>query len=191
MADDTATPSFSLPRLSRRRKAINVVTRQIVALGGAGVIAAIALIFFYLLWVVAPIFQPVSVTPLDTMDIATTPVLVSANDTFEVLSAVQPDGEVLFIDTSTNKVVGRESLNVAAVDAVIPVYPLTRHVCGSGRQHAHLLPNHASGSIQGRSTLDHSGPRAPVRRGPAASRRRRDRRGRLSRRRHAARRVRR
>ena len=45
-----------LHTLPGRRRWVNSITQYVVALGGGAVIAAIALIFFYLLWVVAPIF---------------------------------------------------------------------------------------------------------------------------------------
>jgi len=45
-----------LHTLPGRRRWVNSITQHVVALGGGAVIAAIALIFFYLLWVVAPIF---------------------------------------------------------------------------------------------------------------------------------------
>ena len=47
-----------LSSLPRRRRLVNSLTSRVVALGGAAVIAAIALIFIYLLWVIAPVFAP-------------------------------------------------------------------------------------------------------------------------------------
>ena len=47
--------------LPGRRRWVNSITRRVVALGGGAVIVAIALIFVYLLWVVAPIFGSASI----------------------------------------------------------------------------------------------------------------------------------
>ena len=54
-----------LHTLPGRRRWVNTITQQVVALGGGAVIAAIALIFFYLLWVVAPIFGAASIEPVE------------------------------------------------------------------------------------------------------------------------------
>ena len=47
----------SVGHLSRRRYWTNRVTESVVGVGGGAVIAAITLIFGYLLWVVAPMFS--------------------------------------------------------------------------------------------------------------------------------------
>ena len=47
----------SLGRPWRRRHWTNRITETVVGIGGGAVIAAITLIFAYLLWVVAPIFK--------------------------------------------------------------------------------------------------------------------------------------
>ena len=53
--------TLQLSRQARRRARFDRATRTVVRSGGAGVIAAITLIFVYLLWVVAPIFIPGSI----------------------------------------------------------------------------------------------------------------------------------
>jgi len=53
--------SWELEALSKTRSLTNRAAEWVVGLGGGAVILAIALIFFYLLWVVAPIFVPASI----------------------------------------------------------------------------------------------------------------------------------
>ena len=57
--------TLGLGRMPARRYWFNKATRWVVALGGAGVIGAIALIFAYLLWVVGPIFVPGDIERLE------------------------------------------------------------------------------------------------------------------------------
>ena len=71
----------ALKRIASRRKLVNQVTRGIVATGGAAVIAAISLIFGYLLWVVWPLFTSGSIgepTAIET-SIATLPPAATPN----------------------------------------------------------------------------------------------------------------
>jgi phosphate transport system permease protein len=72
----------SLGRLSRRRYWTNRVTETVVGVGGGAVIAAITLIFAYLLWVVAPIFASAKIeagNQIQTVDRPTALVDVSEN----------------------------------------------------------------------------------------------------------------
>jgi len=94
-----------LNRLPRRRRLVNAVTTRIVGLGGAAVIAAIAMIFFYLLWVVAPIFAGAEIEPGDRYALGdATPLLVEANDNGEVGLRVTADGQAAFFDTDDGSV---------------------------------------------------------------------------------------
>ncbi len=77
-----------LSQLPRRREVVNNLTRYVVALGGMGVIAAIALIFVYLLWVVAPIFAPAGIDD---------PYLVGPTNTDSLLVDVSESGEHGFV----------------------------------------------------------------------------------------------
>ncbi len=54
-------------RRSRRRRLFDRLTRYGVALGGVGVITAVGLIFFYLLYVVYPLFSPASISEAGTI----------------------------------------------------------------------------------------------------------------------------
>jgi len=61
--NQTASPTLSwlTPEqsrsLARRRRVKDILARSTIMLGGLAVIAAILLIFFYLLWEVMPLFQ--------------------------------------------------------------------------------------------------------------------------------------
>ncbi|MEZ5597733.1 MAG: hypothetical protein R3E84_15330 [Pseudomonadales bacterium] len=88
-----------LSALPRRRALVDRATRLLVGMGGAGVIVAIALIFFYLLWVVLPIFLPASVTPQiggETPDFEA-PVYLDTDDGGNVGMVIQADGRVRFL----------------------------------------------------------------------------------------------
>ena len=114
-----------LQALSGRRRWVNTLTRQVVALGGGAVIAAIALIFIYLLWVVAPIFggagiQEGEVFQLEVDDAA----LVDVNESNEIGLVFNRSGEALFWDLSSGAIEGRMNLDRSLV-AVKPVFPST------------------------------------------------------------------
>ena len=111
-----------------RHRLIDTLTGSLVAFGGWSVLAAIALIFVFLLWVVAPIFAPVSVERLTGVDTGIThPVAVSTNDSFDVASLITGDGEVVFLDiaSAAGAPVGKRrfALTDVPVKAVKPVYP--------------------------------------------------------------------
>ncbi len=100
-----------LSRLPRRRRWVNALTARVVGLGGAAVIAAIALIFFYLLWVVAPVFVPADVDRGPGFDLpAAQALLVEANDTGDVGLRISADGEASFFDLESGAPLGGLSL---------------------------------------------------------------------------------
>ncbi|MDE0063601.1 MAG: ABC transporter permease subunit [Gammaproteobacteria bacterium] len=111
-----------------RHRLFDTLTRRLVALGGWSVLAAIALIFFFLVWVVAPIFAPVSVERLSGVDTQRGDLLaVSTDDTFAVASLITRGGELVFLDMASARGAPpdtpRHSLAEAPVKAVKPVYP--------------------------------------------------------------------
>ena len=110
-----------LTQLPRGRRLINALTARVVALGGAAVIAAIALIFFYLLWVVAPIFAGADISAGQRYDLGSADtLLVEANDSGDVGLRISADGEALFFDLADGNV--RDSVDfgrpLAAAQAV-------------------------------------------------------------------------
>ncbi|MFU8816167.1 MAG: hypothetical protein ACNA7W_12530, partial [Pseudomonadales bacterium] len=90
--------------MPRRRRLVNLLTARIVAFGGALVIATIALMFFYLLWVVAPMFAGASVEtgrgyPLDPAQT----LLIEANESQEFGLRVTTAGEIDLFDLASGE----------------------------------------------------------------------------------------
>ena len=72
-------------RLSTRRRWSDRITKQVIDLGGDVVIAAITLIFGYLLWVVSPLLLPGSIeAPTGFNVVEREPVLVDVSENGEV-----------------------------------------------------------------------------------------------------------
>ena len=93
--------TVTLSQLPRRRRLVNALTRLIVALGGAGVIAAIALIFFYLVWVVTPVFSAAHIEPGPQYPLpAGDTLLVTTNETDEVGFRITRSGDASFFGIS-------------------------------------------------------------------------------------------
>jgi phosphate transport system permease protein len=117
-------------QLSRRRRFVNALTERVVALGGAGVIGAIALIFFYLLWVVAPIFLGASIEPAKHYALpAAEPLFVDANDSEDVGLRIDASGTAVFFDIASGEVrqtrdLGRQLLRVQPLAGESSTYGL-------------------------------------------------------------------
>lgn len=119
------TGQSGLAHLPRGRRLINAVTARVVALGGAAVIGAIALIFFYLLWVVAPVFVGAGIEtgPAHVPGTAD-PLLVEANDSDEIGLHVGRDGQAAFFRIEAGD---GEAASISTVDLgreLIQVKPL-------------------------------------------------------------------
>ena len=86
-------------RSVRRRRFVDRLTKRVVALGGGAVLAAIALILLFLVWVVLPIFAPASVQPLARSSLPNIePIAVFAHDTFDAASLIDKSGELIVLD---------------------------------------------------------------------------------------------
>lgn len=112
-----------LHALPGRRRWVNSITQYVVALGGGAVIAAIALIFFYLLWVVMPIFGGASIESGSTyqLDIEA-PVFLDVNESDEIGLAFDATGEVRFWDLADGSIRNQTSLE-RTIRTVKAVYP--------------------------------------------------------------------
>ena len=104
-------PQAILSAPSARRRRVDALTRWIVAAGGAAVIAAIALMFLHLLWVVLPILAPARVAPAADGPLAEVPPLPAAqtkllalNDTGETALRIDGTGRAAFFDLRSGKV---------------------------------------------------------------------------------------
>ena len=91
--------SWELEALSKTRGLTNRAAELVVGLGGGAVILAIALIFFYLLWVVAPIFVPASIDAPTRMALTQhSSKLVDVSENGDALFRVAGNGHLEFYD---------------------------------------------------------------------------------------------
>ena len=116
---------YQLPSIARARALFDGFTKLTVGLGGVAVIAAIVLIMSYFVWVILPMFAPASIKLTQSMEFPTHDVLhISANDSFEILTFIYPDGSIEFRDTANLEVVAQEQIIPDAISIVKPLYPL-------------------------------------------------------------------
>ena len=101
---------FNTPELQRKRRLRALkdrLTRWYVLVGGLAVLAAITLIFFYLAYVVMPLFQGAeltskkALTPAWLQQDAGKPLMISLEEQNLVGMRVSDKGRVLFFDTKT------------------------------------------------------------------------------------------
>lgn len=108
---NTAAESLAVDNRHRRlRRVKETVTRHAVTFGGTGVIAAILLIFFYLLSVVLPMFESAEIGPAGAYPVpgaqGETGFMV-VEERGEFAGRLQPDGRFVFFD-STNGAIAAE-----------------------------------------------------------------------------------
>jgi phosphate transport system permease protein len=127
--------------LQRRRALIDTIARHTIGMGGISVIFAIVLIFFYLLWVVAPIFQSAEVVKLAEYQIEvseeSTTRYLAVEESGTLAARIASNGEILFFNLSDGKEVLIETLD-------LPEYTSISHVIemdSEGRQLAIALDN--------------------------------------------------
>ncbi len=110
--------------LSWRRRMVDAATARVVGLGGGAVIGAITLIFFYLLWVAAPIFRPADLGELGATALPSGNILaLGSNDSVESLYAIDADGSISFVDPNTGALQRSEPLTQYPLAAVRRVFP--------------------------------------------------------------------
>ena len=106
------------PRMRTRRKFRALkdnLARRTIALGGWGVIVAITLIFFYLLYEVMPLFKSATVTPESSFVL---PASTDSNNILQVfteeqneIAAVLTDhGQLLFLDANNGDLISEQQL---------------------------------------------------------------------------------
>jgi len=122
---DTLAVPPELAVLSWRRRWVNVVTQWVVRLGGAAVIGAIGLIFFYLVWVVAPILAGATITdgPQFTLPPGK-PLLVEANESGEVGLHIDGSGVATIFSLKDGATIRTVTLN-STLRQVKHTYPNT------------------------------------------------------------------
>ncbi|MDA1075551.1 MAG: ABC transporter permease subunit [Proteobacteria bacterium] len=120
---DMMATRVELGTLPRRRRWVNSLTRHVVALGGGAVIVAIALIFFYLLWVVAPIFAGADISTGRVYDLGVTePLTLDVNESDEIGLVFDTPGEIVFWQLADGQVKHRQDLG-RTLKTVKSVYP--------------------------------------------------------------------
>ncbi len=123
----------SLGRLPARRYWSDKLTRWVVALGGAGVIGAITLIFAYLLWVVGPIFVGGDIEAGAQVNVADRdPLLVDVSENGEVYLRLSRDGIVEFYSAASGAPIAGFDLGLQLVRAqrvypTVDLYALVDH----------------------------------------------------------------
>ena len=115
--------SWELEALSKTRGLTNRLTEWVVGLGGGTVILSIALIFFYLLWVVAPIFVPASIDAPARMALTEQPsLLVDVSENGDAVFRVAANGHLEFYDAANGTPLAAFSIDRRATEAR-RVYP--------------------------------------------------------------------
>lgn len=112
-----------IKRLAGRRRLIDILTTRLVGLGGAAVIGAIALIFFYLIWVVAPIFAGAHVEQQGQISLPADVVLLDTDENSEIGVAIAYDGSVRFLSLPDGHVMGTASTGTTSIVTAQRVYP--------------------------------------------------------------------
>ncbi|PMQ09056.1 Phosphate transport system permease protein PstC [Pseudomonas sp. AD21] len=120
---------FNTPELQRKRRIRALkdrFTRWYVLVGGLAVLAAITLIFFFLAYVVAPLFQGASLTAKDAitpawMQDAGKPLMISLEEQNQVAMRVSDKGQALFFDIDSGAELTRVDLPVPAGASVTSI----------------------------------------------------------------------
>lgn len=119
-APSTPDLNFDTPALKRHRKGRALKDKFAswgIAIGGVSVIGAVLLIFFYLLYEVAPMFVPASIEPAGeyavpglTDDPVTQTRMITMEEQGEVALRVLMNGDLLFFNTENGDVISQTSL---------------------------------------------------------------------------------
>ena len=120
---------FNTPQMQRKRRIRALkdrVTRWYVAVGGLAVLAAITLIFFYLAYVVAPLFQGASLTvqaPLNAawMQDAGKPLMLTIEEQNRISMRVSDKGEMIFFDITDGTELQRLSVPLPPGASVVSI----------------------------------------------------------------------
>ncbi|MFS0825238.1 ABC transporter permease subunit [Pseudomonas phoenicis] len=114
---------FNTPEMQRKRRVRafkDRLTRWYVLVGGLAVLAAITLIFFYLAYVVLPLFQGAELTRKDALtptwlqQDAGKPLMIALEEQNLVGMRVSDKGQVLFFDTKSGAELKRVDLPIPA-----------------------------------------------------------------------------
>lgn len=121
------------------------LTRWGVAVGGLGVIAAILLIFIYLLYEVAPLFKSAEIEPTSTWTQTITgeqrPLYQSMEEQAELAFSITADGALTFASTQTGEQKYRYSLPLPAGTSVTTITsaPSDNNLLAAGLSNGHVI----------------------------------------------------
>ncbi|MFW2373564.1 MAG: ABC transporter permease subunit [Gammaproteobacteria bacterium] len=109
----------------RKRALIDKIAHHSIGLGGVSIIFAIVLIFFYLLWVVAPIFSSPEVTQLaqyqlETEDGAKT-MYLGVEESGHLGLRISSAGQLQFFDLEKGDTVSTEQLELPEYSSIIAI----------------------------------------------------------------------
>ncbi|MBA6419389.1 ABC transporter permease subunit [Pseudomonas sp. 5Ae-yellow] len=116
----TSRVDFNTPAMQRHRAVRHFkdhLTRWYVAVGGLGVIAAVLLIFLYLLSEVLPLFGGADIEQQERystpwLDVADPPLMLAMEEQGEVAIRVSESGQVTFFKTADGKLISEQSLPI-------------------------------------------------------------------------------
>jgi len=117
----------------RRRGLVDKSAAGTIGMGGVSVIFAIVLIFFYLLWVVAPIFHSADIVPLSQFSIDDSTVnapdsvdtkYIAVEESGDLGMRIDANGHILFFNLKDGETVHREQLELAEYSKVVHVTEL-------------------------------------------------------------------
>ncbi len=121
MSEPSASPQYTTSAHFRLRLLKDRIARHAVAAGGIGVIVAILLIFFYLLYVVVPLLESPEMEPVASYALqGRAPVLYLAmEEQAEVGAVFEQDGRVRFLSTADGSPIKQVQLPVPAGVTVV------------------------------------------------------------------------
>ncbi|MFK0570104.1 ABC transporter permease subunit [Endozoicomonas sp.] len=129
--DNSPGIDFNTPALKKYRSLRFLKDRMArwgVASGGLGVILAILLIFFYLLYEVLPLFKSAEITPVSSYSTSivsanenNTPLFLSVEEQAEIAMKADASGSLRFFATQSGEWLKNESLPVPAGSEVVQV----------------------------------------------------------------------
>lgn len=113
-------------RTVHRRALIDRLTASLIGFGGVAVFVSITAILVYLLWVVAPLFKPVSVDPARPLAAdasAGAPVrLLDVDDSGEIGFRLAGDGAVTFFSIADGRVLEQRRIDALAGETIVRVH---------------------------------------------------------------------
>ncbi|WP_394147859.1 ABC transporter permease subunit [Shewanella atlantica] len=115
MKPDPKAKNLLIGKGSSRRAIQDKLTQVGVTIGGTMVFVALLLIFFYLLYVVKPIFDGADVKPLISVDIpgdSSPALMVGSDEQNEIIYRVSESGQVDFYDAKHGNLIESERLSI-------------------------------------------------------------------------------